>query len=157
VFDLSKSPLTLTLPDTGKRYMSAMVVSQDHDIYPARYAPGKWTFTQEEIGTRYIMIGLRTFADPNSEQDLAQAHKLQDAVKVEQKDKGDLSGLPEWDTSQMLEVRKHFDALDPAGQLHLLRCQVRPLLPGQRHGRGRGVGRFAAQGCHLPGAPGIEQ
>jgi len=111
VFDLSKSPLTLTLPDTGKRYMSAMVISQDHDIYPARYAPGTWTFTQEAIGTRYIMIGLRTFANPNSEADLAQAHQLQDAVKVEQKDKGDLSGLPKWDSRQMLEVRKHFDAL----------------------------------------------
>ena len=55
VFDLSKSPLTVELPKTNGRYMSMMIVSQDHDVFPARYAPGKWTITQKEIGTRYII------------------------------------------------------------------------------------------------------
>ncbi|WP_419582911.1 DUF1254 domain-containing protein, partial [Thiolapillus sp.] len=63
VFDLSKSPLTIELP---------------------------------EIGTRYIMFGIRTFADPNSKEDLARAHKLQDAMRVSQSDPGDLSGIPDW-------------------------------------------------------------
>ena len=111
VFDLSKSPLTITLPDSKGRYMSLMVISQDHDVYPGVYAPGKWTFTQAEIGTRYIMVGIRTFADPNDPADLKAAHRLQDAVKVEQKDKGDLSGLADWNKKQMLKIRRAFDTL----------------------------------------------
>ena len=111
VFDLSRSPLTITLPETGGRYMSLMLVSQDHDIYPAYYAPGKWTFTREEIGTRYIMLGIRTFADPNSDKDLRVAHRLQDAVKVEQRSKGDPSGMPKWNVKEMLRLRQAFDVL----------------------------------------------
>ena len=111
VFDLSRSPLTVTLPDSQGRYMSVMLVSEDHDIYPAKYAPVTWTIRQEDIGTRYIMLGVRTFADPNSVEDMKKAHHLQDLIKVEQKDKGDFSGLPEWDKKKMLELRKAFNTL----------------------------------------------
>ena len=91
--------------------MSLMLVSENHDIYPGLYAPGKWTFTRQEIGTRYIMLVLRTFADPNDDKDMAIAHKFQDSVTVEQKDKGDLSGLPDWNEEQMLVLRKAFNTL----------------------------------------------
>ena len=111
VFDLSKSSLTITLPDTRGRYMSLMLVSQDHDIHPARYAPGRWTFTEKEVGTRYIMLGIRTFADPNDPGDMTAAHRLQDQVAVEQKDKGGLSGLRQWDEKQMLTMRDAFNRL----------------------------------------------
>ncbi len=111
VFDLSKSPLTVTLPETNGRYMSLMLISEDHDIYPAYYAPGTWTFTQEEIGTRYIMLGIRTFADPNSEADMKEAHALQDRVVTKQKDKGDLSGVAQWNEKQMLALRKSYNEL----------------------------------------------
>jgi len=111
VFDLGKSPLTVELPETNGRYMSLMLISQDHDIYPAYYAPGKWTFTQEEIGTRYIMLGIRTFADPNSPEDMKQAHALQDAVKVIQSDSGDMSGLPEWNREEMMALRKSYNKI----------------------------------------------
>ncbi len=111
VFDLSKSPLKVTLPETKGRYMSMMIVSQDHDVFPARYAPGTWTITQSEIGTRYIMIVLRTFADPNDPKDMEEAHTLQDKVKASQTDKGDLSGLQKWDTKMMMKLREHFAAL----------------------------------------------
>ena len=105
VFDLSKSPLTITLPDTNGRYMSLMIVSQDHDIYPARYAPGKWTITQEEIGTRYVMLALRTFADPNDPEDMKKAHTLQDAVIVQQDIPGELV-VPNWDSKAVERLRK---------------------------------------------------
>ena len=111
VFDLGKSPLTVELPETNGRYMSLMLISQDHDIYPAYYAPGKWTFTQEEIGTRYIMLGIRTFADPNSPEDMKQAHALQDAVKVTQADSGDMSGLPQWNREEMMALRKSYNKI----------------------------------------------
>ncbi len=111
LFDLSKSPLTITLPEPHGRYMSLMPLSENHDVYPALYGPGTWTFTRDEIGTRYAMFALRTFADPNSEEDMKTAHKLQDLVKVEQRDKGDLSGLKDWDREEMLKLRRAFNTL----------------------------------------------
>ena len=109
VFDLT-SPLTITLPDPKGRYMSLMVVSEDHDIYPGLYAPGSWTFTQEEIGTRYIMIGVRTFADPDDLEDMKIAHQLQDAIRVEQEDPGRLE-VPNWNEKDILKLRKAANVL----------------------------------------------
>ncbi len=111
VFDLSRSPLTVTLPDTGGRYMSLMLISEDHDVYPAMYAPGTWTFDQKTIGTRYIMLGIRTFADPTDPADMADAHRLQDQVRTVQANKGDLSGIPDWDEQGMLKLRQAYNTL----------------------------------------------
>jgi len=111
VFDLSGSPLKITLPDTKGRYMSLMMIDEDSDIPPASYAPGSWAFTEKSVGTRYVMFVIRTFADPNDEQDMAEAHRLQDAVKVEQSDKGSIDGIPRWDEKKMLELRTLFGTL----------------------------------------------
>ncbi len=104
VFDLS-SPLTITMPDPGERYMSLMLVSEDHDVYPAMYGAGRYGFTKEVVGTRYVMFGIRTFADPNDPEDMKAAHALQDAVKVEQADPGRLE-LPNWCEEDMVKMRE---------------------------------------------------
>jgi len=126
VFDLSKSPLVVTLPETNGRYMSLMRLSQNHDIYPAVYAPGKVTITQEEIGTRYIFLAVRTFADPSNPEDMAAAHKLQDAIKIEQTNIGDASGIQEWNQEQKLEQRKAFNiqgsSFDNTGKMFGVKC-----------------------------------
>jgi len=109
VFDLTR-PLTVTLPDPKGRYMSLMLVSEDHDIYPAMYAPGKYGFSQEVIGTRYVMIVLRTFADPNDPDDMAAVHALQDAVTFEQDDPG-VFEIPNWDEEAVLKLRKGANVL----------------------------------------------
>lgn len=111
VFDLSKSNLTITMPDAKGRYMTLMPISQNHDVYPGLNAPGKYTFTQKKVGTRYIIFVVRTFADPNNAKDMAKAHKLQDSIIVTQKNKGDISGLKDWNKKDMLAMRKAFDTL----------------------------------------------
>ena len=52
------------------------------------YGPRTGTLTKEKVGTRYAMLTIRTFADPNDEQDMQEAYRLQDAVVVEQADIG---------------------------------------------------------------------
>jgi hypothetical protein len=104
VFDLT-TPLTVTLPDSGDRYMSLMVLNEDHEVFPGLYAPGTWTFTQDDIGTRYIMIGIRTFANPNDPADMKAAHALQDAVEVEQAEPGELN-VPDWSEEDVKRLRK---------------------------------------------------
>ncbi len=108
-FDLT-SPLTITLPDPGDRYMSMMLINQDHSIPPAIYGPAKETFTMENMGTRYVMIGIRTFANPNDDADMKIAHALQDAVVVEQGDIGK-QDLPNWDTEGVETLRNTINVL----------------------------------------------
>jgi len=93
VFDL-RSPVTITLPETGGRYQSLMIVSQDHSIW-SFYGPRTGTLTEEKVGTRYAFLALRTFMDPNDEEDMKEAYGVQDAVVVEQADIGKFE-VPDW-------------------------------------------------------------
>jgi hypothetical protein len=102
VFDL-KSPLTITLPDPERRYQSLMIVSQDHSIW-GFYGPGAGTITEEKVGTRYVFLTIRTFADPNDEEDMKEAHRLQDAVVVEQADVGKFE-VPDWNRGEVEKMR----------------------------------------------------
>ena len=102
VFDL-RSPLTITLPETGGRYQSLMIVNQDHSIW-SFYGPRTGILTEEKAGTRYVFLAMRTFMDPNDEQDLKEAHRLQDAVKIEQADVGKLE-VPDWKKEEVEQMR----------------------------------------------------
>ena len=110
VFDLS-SPLTVTLPKTKGRYQSLMTVSQDEYI-TAHYGPKRVTFTQKSIGTRYVVLVVRTFMDPNNKADLKAAHLLQDAIRTKQADPGKLE-LPNWDVDQVVKMREAINVVVP--------------------------------------------
>ena len=84
VFDLEAGPITITLPDTGKRSMSMRAISQDRRLIGIAQAPGSQTFTKEQVGTRYLMIVVRTLADVHDPQDVVVAQSFQDAIKVAQ-------------------------------------------------------------------------
>ena len=111
VFDLSKSDLTITMPDSDGKYMTLMPISQDHDVYRGLNAPGTYTFKQSEVGTRYMVFVIRTLMDPNDPKDMKRAYKLQDGVKVTQSDKGNASGLDTWNENEMLAMRKAYNTL----------------------------------------------
>jgi hypothetical protein len=103
VFDLT-SPLTVTLPHPKGRYQSLMIVSQDHSISVV-YSPETVTLTRESVGTRYAILVIRTFMDPNDEQDLNDAYRLQDAVGVEQADRGEYA-VPDWKKDEVERMRE---------------------------------------------------
>ena len=79
VFDLDAGPVTVTLPDAGKRFMSLMVINQDHYALETVYAPKDYTYTRDRIGTRYVFLAARTLVDPADPQDVKQAQTLQGA------------------------------------------------------------------------------
>ena len=103
VFDLDAGPVTIALPDAGTRFMSLMAVSQDHYATTV-YGAGPHTFDKDKVGTRYVLIGIRTLVDPASPKDIAQVHALQDAIKASQKGTGRLE-LPTWDAASQKKVR----------------------------------------------------
>ncbi len=112
VFDLAAGPLTVTLPDPGKRFMSMLALSQDHYATEVVYGPGRFTFTPESVGTRYVYLIVRTLADPGSPEDLRLANALQDEIKVEQASAGRFE-IPRWDRESLDKVRGAITGLAP--------------------------------------------
>jgi hypothetical protein len=104
VFDLQAAPVTVTLPDPGKRFMSMIALDEEQYALQTVYAPGAYTYTKEQVSTHYLMLGLRTFVDPNDPSDLERTHALQDAVKVDQKSLGAFQ-TPNWDPASQKNVR----------------------------------------------------
>src|SRR4029078_6159831 len=84
VFDLEASPVTVTLPDAGGRFMAMQVINEDHYTVTVVYQSGTHTFTKEKAGTRYVLFLLRPFIDPTDASDEAKVHAAQDALRVTQ-------------------------------------------------------------------------
>jgi hypothetical protein len=64
VFDLDAGPVTITLPAPGRRFMAMQLISQDDYSPPAAYGAGKHTITKQRVGTRYVLVGVRTLRTP---------------------------------------------------------------------------------------------
>jgi hypothetical protein len=104
VFDLDAGPVTIKLPDAGKRFMSTQVVNGDHFVPAVFYGAGQHTLTKENVGTRYVFVAVRTLVDPADPKDLEQVHALQDAIKVSQPGAGEFV-VPKWDQASQKKVR----------------------------------------------------
>jgi hypothetical protein len=113
VFDLEAGPVTITLPDPGKRFMSLMALNEDQYSPGAVYGAGSYTFTREKIGSCYLLLAVRTFIDPTNPTDIQQVHGLQDAIKVEQNGSGYFQ-IPNWDQVGQKKVRDALVALAAA-------------------------------------------
>ena len=82
IVDISKGA-TLTIPDSGERYMSVMVVNEDHYINKVIHDPGTYTLTIEEFNTPYVVLAVRTLVNASDPADIKQANALQDQMKIE--------------------------------------------------------------------------
>jgi hypothetical protein len=132
VFDLAAAPLTVTLPEAGNRFMSLLVVSHDHHATDVIYGAGAHRFTQEKVGTRYVFMIIRTFANPQDPADMAAAHALQDRVRIEQASPGKWEA-PAWDDAARTKIRKALEDLDrvkgaTSGDMFGRRGEVDPVL-----------------------------
>ena len=74
---------TLTLPDTDGRYLTAMIVNQDHYINEVFSGGGTYTLDVETFDTPYVMVALRTLVDSADPADIAAVNALQDQVTLE--------------------------------------------------------------------------
>ena len=85
VFDLDAAPVTITLPDAGKRYMSMQVINEDHYTHGSRStAPGRTRSRRTRSARATSTSPSARLSNPNDPQDVKAAHALQDAIKVEQ-------------------------------------------------------------------------
>ncbi|MBB1627778.1 DUF1254 domain-containing protein [Achromobacter sp. UMC71] len=104
VFDLDAGPVTITLPEAGKRFMSTLVVDENHYVPAVFYGGGTHTLKKEDIGTRYVFVAIRTLVDPADPKDVAQVHALQDAMRINQATPGAFE-VPKWDPASQKRIR----------------------------------------------------
>jgi hypothetical protein len=102
VFDLT-TPVTIVKPDTGERFQSMLLINEDQYNPLVAYEPGRYTLTQENMGTRYVAVVFRTFMDPNDPADVKAAHAAQDAIQVVQANPGKFE-VPDWDQQQRVKL-----------------------------------------------------
>ena len=113
VFDLDAGPVTISLPDAGNRFLTMIVIDEDHYVFTVVYGAGSHTLTREQVGTRYAVAAIRILVDPNDPKDVARVNALQDAVKVEQPGGPGKFDVPNWDAASQKKVR---DALVVLGE-----------------------------------------
>ncbi|NLV54029.1 MAG: DUF1214 domain-containing protein [Acidimicrobiales bacterium] len=82
VIDISEGA-ALTMPDGGDRYLSAMIINQDHYINRVIHDAGTHALAVEEHGSGHVVAAIRILVDPNDDADLAAVNALQDQITVE--------------------------------------------------------------------------
>jgi len=107
VWDLEAGPVTVTLPDPGTRFQTMIVIDQDHYVPQVIYGAGTYKFSQESIGgtTRYLTLGMRILVNPDDPADVAEVHKLQDAITFHQPGGPGIWEVPNWDPISQKKVR----------------------------------------------------
>ena len=109
VFDLDAGPVTITMPDAGSRFMSLLVIDEDHYAPRGRLWRGSAHLHQrtDRHAVPFHRASVLFQCDPADPQDLKQVHALQDAVKVTQPGGPGCGyrGLPNWDEASRKRVR----------------------------------------------------
>jgi hypothetical protein len=105
VFDLDPGPVTIALPDPGKRFLSMQVIDEDEYTPEVHYGAAVRTLTKDQIGTRYAIVAVRILVDPDDPKDVETVHALQDAITVSQPGGPGTFAIPNWDASSQVKVR----------------------------------------------------
>src|SRR5882762_5287830 len=104
IVDLDAGPVTIALPDAGKRFMGMQVANEDQYTRATYYGAGSHILTREMIGTRYAIAVVRFLVNYSNKEDVEQVHALQDAVKFSQERPGTFE-VPPWDEASLKKVQ----------------------------------------------------
>jgi len=104
VFDLELGPVEITLPAVGDRFISIEALDEDHYTLSMSYGPGTYSFSFDNVSTRYMLIVVRILVDPADRADVAEVHALQDGIGVARQGGGRFV-IPNWDPVSQAKVR----------------------------------------------------
>jgi len=107
VLDL-KEPATLVMPETDGRYQSAWFITEEHFNPMSLSKAGTYTVTEKEMGSRYIMIVIRTQANVEDPKDMTIASALQEKLEIHQKDKGSYQASDSWNMDEIMAMRTKY-------------------------------------------------
>jgi hypothetical protein len=107
---------TLTLPAAaGDRYLSAMVVNNDHLVTAIHHDAGDHHLDEASVGTAFALVAVRTLVDPTDPADIADVTALQDQVTLHAAG-GEAFASPDYDPASLDITRNHLLGL--AAGLH---------------------------------------
>ena len=104
VVDISEGA-TIRVPDAGERYLSVMVVNEDHFVNRIFHDPGSYELTVEELQSTYVVIAVRTLVDPHDPADLAAVAAVQDQFELSAGSDRPFV-LPDYDTASLDRTRR---------------------------------------------------
>jgi hypothetical protein len=104
LFDASQGA-TLTIPDAGDRYLSVMVVTEEHHIPVVLHEPGEHRLHADDLGSRFVLLAARILVDPDDEADVAAVNALQDGLALEAAS-AEPYVMPDWDEASLTETRQ---------------------------------------------------
>jgi hypothetical protein len=110
VFDLEAGPVTVKLPDPGKRFLSLQAFDEDEYVLGVAYGAGTHSYTRQKVGTRYLLLATRILVNPDDPEDVKKVRTLQDSIWVEQDRPGRFE-VPPWDGESQKTVREALLAL----------------------------------------------
>jgi hypothetical protein len=103
IVDISKGA-TVTIPDAGHRYLSVMVVNQDHYVNRIFTEPGTYELTVDEFDTPYVLLGARVLVDASDPDDVARVNEIQDGFEVKA-ESSEPFVLPDYDDASFTATR----------------------------------------------------
>lgn len=109
IVDVSQGA-SLTIPDHGDRYVSAMIVNEDHYVNAILHEPGEYPLTMQEHGTPYVAVAVRTLVDPTDPADLAAVAAIQDGYLLEAASARTFE-MPDYDEASFTATREGVLAL----------------------------------------------
>ena len=110
ILDL-KEEATLTMPETNGRYQTAWFVTEEHYNPMAINTPGTYKINQQNMGSRHVMLVIRTQVNMTDPEDLAKVSTLQDQLQITQNDRGSYVITNNWDRPEVLKMRENYQKI----------------------------------------------
>lgn len=107
VLDLTEEA-KLTMPETDGRYQNAWLITEEHYNPMTFNEPGEYLINQDNTGSKYVMVVIRTQVNMQDTADIAIVSKIQDQLNLEQKDRGSYLASHQWNMDSILAMRKHY-------------------------------------------------
>lgn len=101
-------PATLVMPETDGRYQSAWLITEEHYNPYAMTEPGRYEITEENTGSKYLLLGMRTLVNINDEEDVVKANDLIDQLEIIQASPGNYDPVEEYDYDEILAMRAYY-------------------------------------------------
>jgi hypothetical protein len=109
IVDLAEGA-TVTIPDAKGRYLSVMIVDEDHHVTAVLHEPGVHVLDADELGSRYVGVVARILVDPAERNDVLLVRELQNQLAI---DAGSAVPfvMPDYDDESFTKMRKAVLAL----------------------------------------------
>lgn len=101
---------TVAVPDPQGRYLSVMVVDQDHYVSHVIHSPGEHHLAADDVATDHVAVVVRTLVDPADADDVAAVNALQDQLELRAGSEVTFE-MPDYDTDSLDATRAPLLAL----------------------------------------------